>query len=190
LPDIVAIPRPFEVTVAKGGRPSRAEETEAKEPEKPATVEELLSLLVVNSGPERTLGLMLQIINSAEARGEDMSLGVTLIVGGRLMTGELIGYKKYYKEFGRLWPKAMAEAADEERSLADTFAMMGEDLTKDLHEATERLGWEDPRLTPAWINVQNMRVLYPPPGLTMNGPFRIRVSAIDALTLGSPTVAT
>lgn len=167
---------------------SSAEDNAAKT-EPPATVEELLAALVVNSGPERTLGLMLQMINNSEASGEDMSLGVTLMVGGRLMTGELIGYKKYYKAFGGLWPNAMVGDADDKRSLADTFAKMGEDLSKSLYEATQRLGPEDPRLTPAWINVQNVRILYPQPEANLVGPFRIRVSAIDALTIGSASTS-
>jgi hypothetical protein len=167
---------------------STAEQHNAAKSEPPATVEELLAALVVNSGPERTLALMLQIINGAESRGEEMSLGMTMIVGGRLMTGQLIGHKKYYKEFGRLWTNAMEGAPDEGKSLAETFATMGEDISKNLQEATERLGWDDPRLTPAWINVEKVKILYPQPQATLNGPFRIRVSAIDALTIGSASL--
>lgn len=153
--------------------------------EAPATVEELLAALVVRSGPERTLSVMLQSINSAEVRGEDMSLGITMMIGGRLMTGELIGLKKYYRAFGQLWPRAMIGQEEDKTSLADTFAKWGDDLAKDWHDAIERVGADDPRLTPAWINVQNIRVLYPQPEMNLNGPFRIRVSAIDALTMGS-----
>jgi hypothetical protein len=156
---------------------------------KPATVEDLLHTLVAHSGPERTLTVMLQIINGAEARGETMELGITLMLGGRLMTGQLIGAKQYYKEFGEQWTRSLSSVPETQKQVADSFAAMGEESSRAMYEATERLGPYDPRLSPIWINLKNVKILYPLPEANLRGPFRVRVSAIEALTIGGASTS-
>jgi hypothetical protein len=108
----------------------------------------------------------------------DIEFGITLVVGGSVMSGRLIGGKRYFEEFARdfsaAWP---TETKDEIRR---ALASKGElyDNSKD----TDTLS-----TPPQFIHLADARCFYPGSQLPNNRGvlWRGKINAVSGFSLGS-----
>jgi hypothetical protein len=79
--------------------------------------------------PSPEVDWVLQELVALVNRIEGMSIGVTLVTAGGLVTGKAIGFSEYYKSYGELWFKALGggEAAANVRKRWFDFAESWED---------------------------------------------------------------
>lgn len=124
------------------------------------------------------LQILINLVN-----GGDMSISITLNVGGTMVHGDLVGGHKYLEQMGLGFSRGLfGNESKESRSLAESFKKMGDTIYE-----KEKL--EDPEQPgPSFIHLKNAKFIRPI-GQTFpeNGGFwwRGKVSAIDGFFLES-----
>lgn len=151
---------------------------------KPPTTEDLLTSLMLRSGAERTLVMAAEIVNDSEIDGDGVELDVTLFVSGTILTGTMIGVKKYFREYSSQLGESLPDAPGVAERMRAELDAASETVSRKIKNAREQFHWADPRNAQTWINLRDVRILHPHPA-AWDGVFRVRVSAIDAIRVGA-----
>lgn len=113
----------------------------------------------------------------------DMAIGITLNVGGLLVSGELIGGKKYFEGIGKDFAISLGGSDKIKKSFEDWGRKIysGETNKKSRRDLKE----------PYFIHLKNAKFYYPgqqPIPKNQGVRWRSRLEAIDAFCLGSLSV--
>lgn len=135
--------------------------------------------------------LLSRFVSMANTQG--VSIGVTLVVGGSLVTGLIIGGREYFREMGAALARATGSDPD---AGAEDFGRSVEDLyptaPDEGDEARRKEEGQEPRTRVKFIHLRNARVLH---GTTMipenfqGHLWRGRIAAVDGFMLGEPEVS-
>jgi hypothetical protein len=116
-------------------------------------------------------------------------VGVTLVVGGIMVSGMMIGGRKYFEQFADIIKHSLTQAIDAEfgEMMGNSYATVAE-IYKPVGDGEV----EPSAITkPGYIHMKDA-VLYHPndsPRLVVNHAlWRVRITAVDAFTLGTPSV--
>lgn len=133
--------------------------------------------------PDTTLAILVRAAN----RGSDFSFGITLHVGGALVTGELVGGTTFWAEQAEhvrrtgvgTGVEAMASMMDEVARYYEEELGSGEDGADDADASRN--------LTPeAFIHLRNARTITSQGDVPSEGTFwRGRLAAVDGYSLGT-----
>lgn len=115
-----------------------------------------------------------------------VEIGITLTVGGSVVSGSLISGKTYFKELGELMAAASREDGDAASVIAKTWPTYAT-----LYEKPEGAG-DDWTLPPAgYIHLRNAYYLAAGSGSLPSKPgmlWRGKISSVDGLSIGSITM--
>ena len=132
--------------------------------------------------------LLSRFVSMANTQG--VSIGVTLVVGGNLVTGLIIGGREYFTEMGAALARATGSDPD---AGAKDFGRLVEDLyptaADEGDEARSKEEGQDPRTGVRFIHLRNARVLHGTtiiPGNFQGHLWRGRLAAVDGFMLGEP----
>ncbi len=148
-----------------------ATENEGQEP----TEEE--AHLVLTPAPD-TDWFLQTLVATANRKGG--SMGVTLLVGGTIVSGTIVSHEDYFENLGDEVEQGFKAAGGEAVSeLADIFRNIGHDLEKRLAEA--------PPTNPAFIHLRDALIILPNKALPENRRvwWRGRISQVDGFLLGT-----
>lgn len=121
-----------------------------------------------------TLGFVHTFI---EAAGDSASVGVTVVAGGRVISGQMISRKEYLSAFRNNFKQALPFEQDSDNPLYDVVDQYMDNL-----EQTKEEG------LPGFIHLKNYSISGVNNGYRMgNSYIRVKYSSIDAFTLGEHT---
>jgi hypothetical protein len=99
---------------------------------------------------------------------------ITLNVGGLVVTGDVIGGKQYFEEFGKLFSQGIpADRADVRASVENSYKQVGEDVYSQQSEWWQ-VGYIHLKNASVWIGSHMT-----PPTL-----WRARISSVDSFMVG------
>jgi hypothetical protein len=126
------------------------------------------------SPPERDW-LLQKIVSTANETGAE--IGVTLIVGGTVISGQAISGKQYFAEFGKSFAAANVFNNDQRKAIEETYKEFGEKRYASLPAAEL---W--------FVHLKNVVIWHgeEPSRLPL---FRVRFAAIEGFTIGTLDVA-
>jgi hypothetical protein len=113
-------------------------------------------------------------------RVDGFGIGVTLVVAGAVITGTLIGFREYFREYGKQWAKALG-GGENARFAEERWSKVGEDDLAALeHAATPRF---------SYVHLKNARfvtgtMLVPTKGGML---WRGRLSEVSGFSFGGLT---
>lgn len=145
------------------------------------------SALYLTTVPDRSMRVMIDLLE--DTLPVDTTISVTLMVGGNMMSGELISTATYWKLFAERWRTYLSGAGIDVAAtdeMAQVIAALG--TLSDSDKALERKRYEDtgvPTLYP-WVSLKNARLFSGSVAIPEEGTLmRIRTSAIDGFTSGA-----
>lgn len=113
-------------------------------------------------------------------KSDKFGIGITLNVGGLLISGELVGGKKYFKGIGEDFSSRLGKV------VADKMRKSFEDLGKKTYDDSEKKRRKDFK-EPHFIHLRNARFYYPgqqPIPKNQGVWWRGRLETVDAFCLG------
>jgi hypothetical protein len=114
------------------------------------------------------------LVTMANTQGVEM--GITVILGGTVVTGQLISGKTYFESFGALFAGAWNADEDGKRAIQDEMSKPAEMYGPDKHDAAG----------PSFIHLKNATVRTPSGSLTNQGVlWRGRLTEVSGFMLGS-----
>jgi hypothetical protein len=134
---------------------------------------------------QRLVGL----VNASGREGEaNLSLSLTVLSGGAVLTGRLISYKEYFKRLGENVASSLKGARpDHPGKVAKLFADLGGLVETKAKAHTEETGSEFPI---HYIHLADARVVHPSGMIPTDAParslslWRARISSVDAFIFG------
>jgi len=115
--------------------------------------------------------------------GTDGYVGITLNVGGMLLTGDLISGHKYFEWFADSFTKGVVKGEDSQK-IREVLASLGDIYTKDKKV--------DKTKPPVYIHIKDAKFFQPGGNDSIptseNTWWRGRISAVDGFILGKITV--
>jgi len=119
---------------------------------------------------------VVRLINQVDG----MSLGVTLVVGGGVVTGDLISVKNFFHEYGKLWKEGFTSKAAE---LAEMFDQQWREFGD---RAFEEIKAAKPRLF-GYVHLRNARYVLGSTFVPTAGGmlWRGRISEVAGFSIGS-----
>jgi hypothetical protein len=111
------------------------------------------------------------------ANASELEVGITLVIGGSVVSGRLIGGRKYFEEFAREFSDAWP--GDAKDRIRDAFARQGE-----IYSAGSE---EDKAVPPQFIHLADARCFYPGSQLPNNSGvlWRGKINAVSGFSLGA-----
>lgn len=133
---------------------------------------ERLKLTLDGNSVDWFLQSLVSVVNRS-----DLELGITLVVGGSIVSGRLVGGKKYFeafaKEFSDAWPEGSQEAIYQE------FAQHGE-----IYSPGEE--GDEGATPPQFLHLLDSRCFFADNQLPSNRavPWRGKINAVSGFSLG------
>lgn len=116
------------------------------------------------------------------ANKTDTSIGITLTVGGALVSGKLASGKEYFEEFGKRFARGFRNSSPEDiASIEESYARYGE-IYRDTTES------DKPAAIPSYIHLKDVHIYFGPniPIPSEDGNWwRGRISEVQGFVLGS-----
>lgn len=117
---------------------------------------------------------------------DKFSIGITLNVGGLIISGELVGGKNYFKGIGEDFSSGLRKILGNNRAVVDKMRKVFEDLGNKTYDDSEKKKRKDLE-EPHFIHLRNARFYYPgqqPIPKNQGVWWRGKLEAVDAFCLG------
>jgi hypothetical protein len=121
--------------------------------------------------PPKQDWLLQKIVSTANETGAE--IGITMIVGGAVISGSAISGKQYFDEFGKFFANSDVFTAAQRKDMEDTYREFGEKRYTSLPAAEVR-----------YVHLKNVLILHEKEPLRLP-LFRIRLSKVEGFTVGS-----
>ncbi|CAN7774730.1 gas vesicle accessory protein GvpU [Paraburkholderia hospita] len=109
------------------------------------------------------------------ANTQDVEMGITLVLGGTVITGQLISGKTYFESFGALFASAWNSDEDGKKAIQEAMSKPAEMYGPDKSDAAG----------PSFIHLKNATVRTPSGALTNQGVlWRGRLTEVSGFMLG------
>ena len=115
--------------------------------------------------------LLQKIVSTSNETGAE--IGVTLIVGGTIVSGLTISGKRYFEDFGKFFADSPVFTAEQRKGLEETYREFGE--KRYTHLPTPEL---------RYVHLRDALILGGPEPLRVP-LFRVRIATVDGFTIGS-----
>jgi hypothetical protein len=137
------------------------------------------------------LQLLVKIVSSIELGGDGhVSIGLTVVCGGTIISGQLTKADEYFKRFGEAFADGLRRSGSDETSAARVAKLFPENAKKRIEYAMKLLP-EGEELPFHYLHLVNARIIYRQGALpeynasSDNSLWRGKISSVDAFMLGT-----